>query len=159
MTTARTRSRGPIEPEHFHPDNRGQRITTYIILGVIGLGLLITALFVFDTARGATPEAKDKAAKAITALNSAGISTPTQRQLALTLGEDGGIVCANPTGALSQGLARLDMSNGAGGPGQRPVNVTRRVVAGERILIQVYCPSKLAEFDTFVESHNYSNVA
>jgi hypothetical protein len=121
--------------------------------------MLITALFVFDTARGATPEAKDLAAKAITALNSAGYQTPTQRQLALTLGEDGGIVCANPTGALSQGLARLDMSNGAGGPGQRPVNVSRRVVAGERILIQVYCPEKLAEFDTFVESHNYANVA
>jgi hypothetical protein len=157
--TTRTHSRGPVEPEHLSPDNRGTRIISYILLGLFGLGLVVTALFVFDTARGATPAAKDKASQAIAALEKAGLRAPTQRQLANALGEDGGAVCANPTSALNQGMARLSTSNGAGGPGQRPVDFARRLVEGERILIQVYCPSHLAEFDTFINSHTYSNVA
>ena len=73
------------------------------------------------------------------------------------LADDGGAVCADPSGFLNQALARVNMANGAAGPGQRPVIVPQNVVEGERLVIEVYCPEHLDEFNEFVNSNKYAD--
>ena len=50
------------------------------------------------------------------------------------------------------------MTNGAAGPGMRPVLVSRVVVGGERLIIQIYCPENLAAFDEFVSTLSFADV-
>ncbi|SOB83539.1 hypothetical protein [Streptomyces sp. 1331.2] len=117
----------------------------WIYLGSIALlvAMLVTGLLSF-TQLHATDLADRKARKLSEALSSAGYPVPTQEQIVHTLGEDGGAVCADPANALTQAQWKYGMSNGAGGPGQRPVLSDREVVRGEAIVLSVYCPDKLA---------------
>ena len=68
------------------------------------------------------------------------------------LGRDGGAMCQDPNGALSRAMLQAQLSNGAGGPGQRPVIADTDVVQGETLAISVYCPDKLAEFTRYVKN-------
>ncbi|CAM5468341.1 hypothetical protein [Streptomyces narbonensis] len=74
--------------------------------------------------------------------------TDTIEQL---LGTDGGPVCERPDSALKTALWKIQQSNGAAGPGQRPVIADTKAVEIERIVLQVYCPDKVDEFDEEVE--------
>ncbi|WP_199834590.1 MULTISPECIES: hypothetical protein [unclassified Streptomyces] len=49
--------------------------------------------------------------------------------------------------ALKTALWKIRQSNGATGPGQRPVISDDRAVEAERIVLKVYCPDKLDEFE------------
>ena len=46
-------------------------------------------------------------------------------------------------------LAQL--SNGAGGPGTRPVIADSKVAKGELAIITIYCPDKLSDFEEFID--------
>ncbi|MBD0688551.1 hypothetical protein [Streptomyces sp. CBMA123] len=117
----------------------------WIYLGSIALlvAMLITGLLSF-TQLHATDLAARKADQLSAALSSAGYPVPTRDQIVHTLGEDGGAVCADPANALNQAQWTYGMSNGAGGPGQRPVLSDREVVRAEAIVLSVYCPDRLA---------------
>jgi hypothetical protein len=67
------------------------------------------------------------------------------------LGNDGGPVCADPASALQRAAASGQLSNGAGGPGTRPIIADRRIVEGELAIIAIYCPDQLSEFEEFVD--------
>ena len=42
--------------------------------------------------------------------------------------------------------------------GMRPVNVDRILVGGQLLIIQIYCPEKLPEFQKFVDTLKFSDV-
>ncbi|MFI9328072.1 hypothetical protein ACIGZJ_11090 [Kitasatospora sp. NPDC052868] len=117
----------------------------WIYLGAIVLliGMLITGLLTYSQLH-ATNQANDKAKQLTAALTAAGYPVPSQSQIVHTLGEDGGAVCENPAHALTQAQWKYGMSNGAGGPGQRPVLSDREVVYAESLVLSVYCPDQLA---------------
>ncbi len=73
------------------------------------------------------------------------------RSLVRLLGDDGGAVCADPNGALSRATLLSQLSTGPGGPGSRPIIADSRVVQGELLIIKVYCPDELADFQEFVD--------
>ena len=72
------------------------------------------------------------------------------------LGSDGGAICKNPSSALRQALL---FTNGAAGPGIRPVIVDSKIFKGELLVIQIYCPDELPRFQQMVERLKTAGVA
>ena len=60
-----------------------------------------------------------------------------------SLGTDGGAVCDNPANALGRAILFDQLTNGASQVGRRPIIADPRVLAGEALILQVYCPEKL----------------
>jgi hypothetical protein len=58
-------------------------------------------------------------------------------------GDDGGATCAKPNSALKRGLLLGELTNGAAGPGARPIIADNRVVQGQLLVMKVYCPDEL----------------
>jgi len=133
------------------------RRNTYLIVALVFAVLAILALLLSRPAR-ATAAAEDKADQLIAALEEAGVDAPSRDQIVQVLGEDGGAICADPNSALKRGLFYSEAANGAGGPGARPVISDRTVVAGEALVIGIYCPDELAEFNEFVKTMAFDNV-
>jgi len=129
-------------------------ITACIILAV----LVIWAIFAFSSARE-TSRAQDKADQLIAELKQAGARTPDQDQIVRVLGDDGGATCANPNEALSRATFLSLLMNGAAGPGARPVIADSRAVKGQLLIIKVYCPDELEDFQKFVDDLKTDNVA
>jgi Tfp pilus assembly protein FimT len=130
-----------------------ERRTLYIVLAVVLGALMVVGLITFRSARS-TAEAEEKAGQLIAELENAGARAPSQEALVRVLGDDGGAVCADPNGALSRATLLAQLTNGASGPGNRPVIANSRVVQGELMIIKVYCPDELEEFQEFVDSLN-----
>jgi hypothetical protein len=130
-----------------------ERRVVYIVAGVVVLVLLVVALLVHDT-RQTTAEAEQKADQLIAALAAAGAPTPQQDQVVGVLGDDGGATCEDPSGALSRATLLGQLVNGAAGPGMRPVVADNRVVKGQLLVIEIYCPDELAGFQDLVDGLN-----
>ncbi|TYL45557.1 hypothetical protein FXB39_18080 [Nocardioides sp. BGMRC 2183] len=120
--------------------------------GAIGLFVLATiiALFTFSAARS-SEQAQDKADELSTALDDAGLRAPSHDQIVRVLGDDGGALCEDPGHALRSAVLFDQLTNGAAGPGQRPIIADNRVVQGQLIALSVYCPDEVAEFERTVE--------
>jgi hypothetical protein len=129
-------------------------ITACIILGA----LVIAGLIAFSSARE-TRQAQEKADELIAALQDAGARTPDQDQIVRVLGEDGGATCAHPNEALSRATLLAQLTNGATGPGVRPVIADSRAVQGQLLIIEIYCPEELADFQAFVDDLKTDDVA
>ena len=86
-------------------------------------------------------------------------AVPSQEQIAGVLGDDGGAICKDPASALRQALLFSQLTNGAGGPGIRPVIVDSKIFKGELLVIQIYCPDELPEFQQMVEQLKTAGVA
>ena len=130
-----------------------ERSTLYTVIAVVVGVLMVAGLFAFRSAKS-TQQAEEKAAQLITELENAGARAPSKEAIVRVLGDDGGSVCADPNGALSRATLLAQLTNGASGPGIRPVIANSRVVQGELMVIKVYCPGELEEFQTFVNSLN-----
>ncbi|WP_409496812.1 hypothetical protein [Amycolatopsis sp. cmx-11-12] len=72
---------------------------------------------------------------------------------------DGGAVCANPDSALQQARWQQDMSNGAAGPGQRPIISDRDIALADTLIIDTYCPRKLPDFRAKVDNLKLDDTA
>ena len=129
----------------------------YTALIILGL-MVVAALIAFRGARE-TREAQDKADQLIAALEEAGARTPSRDQIVRVLGDDGGATCANPNDALSRAVLLSQLTNGATGPGARPVIADSRVVQGQLLIIEIYCPDELEEFQQFVDDLETDAVA
>ena len=138
--------------------SRRDRMIIYGLVTFIIVVLTIIALLLFPYV-SSNREADDKADQLIAALDQAGARTPSHDQIVGVLGDDGGAICANPNGPLARATLLSQMANGSGGPGTRPVIVDERVVQGELLVIQIYCPENLAEFQQFVGDLATSDVA
>ncbi|HEX5920097.1 MAG TPA: hypothetical protein VFY76_19720 [Nocardioides sp.] len=129
----------------------------YIAWGVLGL-MVLGSLLVFNAARD-TAQAQQKADELIAALEEAGARTPDRDQIVRVLGEDGGATCEDPNDALSRATLLSLLANGATGPGARPVIADSRAVQGQLLIIEVYCPDELEDFQEFVDDLKTDDVA
>ncbi|HET8560485.1 MAG TPA: hypothetical protein VFL69_08220 [Marmoricola sp.] len=151
MTTTVT---PPAAPEQ---QSKRERTTIYIAVGVAVVVLLIVALLVHRT-NANNAEARQKADQLISALRDRGVQTlPTTEQVANVLGTDGGQTCADPAQALAKSSLFAALTNGAGGPGARPVIADSRLVQGQLLIVKIYCPGQLTEFKDMVDNLTFDS--
>ena len=139
-------------------DERRTRRTTWLVLTVIFLLLAGLGLFFFHSTKS-TEQAREKAGQLAAELAAAGLRVPSTDQIVNVLGDDGGATCADPNAALKRGALFGALTNGAGGPGLRPVIADNKVVQAQLLVIKVYCPEELDEFRQTVEDLKLDNVA
>jgi hypothetical protein len=121
------------------------RRTTYILIGVVVLVLLVVGLIAWNSNKE-TQAAQQKADQLIVTLEQSGLPTPSKDQVVRVLGDDGGTVCADPNLALKKAIMYGLATNGAAGPGLRPVIADNRLVQAGLAVIKTYCPQELPEF-------------
>ncbi|MFB7586402.1 hypothetical protein [Streptomyces sp. NPDC056169] len=118
---------------------------------VILVGLAVTGVIKY-TAVTTSNESLAKANQLQNELLEAGYSAPPDTDtIEALLGTNGGPVCEAPGNALQTALWKIGQSNGTTGPGQRPVISDTKAIEAERIVLQVYCPDQLDDFDDAVE--------
>lgn len=130
--------------------------TTYIIVGVVVLVLIVVSLLTFHAGKS-SQQAAQKANQLAATLTAAGVHAPNQEVLVRLLGDDGGAVCDDPNGALRKGILLGQLMNGAAGPGMRPIISDNRVVKGQLLVMKIYCPDKVPTFQEFVNSLNLAD--
>ncbi|WP_019146478.1 hypothetical protein [Aeromicrobium massiliense] len=135
----------PVENQHPR-----ERTWIYVVACVLLGVAVVTGLLMFNGARESA-QATDKADQLIAALEDAGARTPDRDQIVRVLGDDGGSTCQDPNHALRRSTLLALFSNGASGPGARPVISDSRVVQGQLLIIEIYCPEELDEFREFVD--------
>ena len=138
--------------------SKRERSWVYIAAWVILAALVIGGLLAFRSVR-TTAQAEDKANQLIAALEDAGARTPDRDQIVRVLGDDGGATCADPGDALSRGILFSQLTNGATGPGTRPVIVDSRVFQGQLLIVEIYCPDELDDFKAYVDDLKTDDVA
>ena len=131
---------------------------TYLVIGIIFLLLTGVAVFAFFNGRE-EQQAQDKATQLSAELAAAGLRVPDTDRIAQVLGDDGGAVCADPAGSLRRGVLYGMLTNGAAGPGQRPVIADNNAMRGQLAIIKVYCPRYLERFQQVVDDLKTSAVA
>jgi Tfp pilus assembly protein FimT len=141
-------------------ETQSPRERSWIFIAVLVLLAVITLAGVLAFNRGVNDaQAQNKANELINALTEVGARTPDVDQVARVLGDDGGATCENPNEALSRAVLLSQLTNGATGPGQRPVIADSRVVQGQLLIIQIYCPDELDDFKDFVGDLKTDDVA
>ena len=135
------------------------RRVTYIVI-TVALVLLLIICFVFYRRAESNQEAQDKANQLIAALQKAGVRVvPSQEQIIGVLGDDGGALCNDPASALRKSILFSQLTNGAAGPGIRPIIADAKVFKGQLLAIQIYCPDELPRFQQMVEKLKTAPVA
>jgi Tfp pilus assembly protein FimT len=140
-------------------ENQSKRERSWIYITAIVLlsGMAVWAIIAFSAARE-TNRAEEKADELIAVLQDAGARTPDKDRIVRVFGDDGGAACANPNEALSRATLLSLLSNGATGPGARPVIADSRAVQGQLLIMEVYCPEELDEFKVFVDNLKTENL-
>lgn len=126
-----------------------ERVILYSVVSVLLVILAVVSVVAWRGARE-TRAAQEKADRLVLALDELGTRVPSRDQIVRVLGDDGGPVCADPAAALNRAAYLTGMTNGAGGPGTRPVIADSGLVKGELAVITIYCPDRLSEFEEFV---------
>jgi len=137
---------------------RRERSVLYVVVAIALVILLVAGVILYSSAKS-TAEAEDKADQLIAALDDAGARTPDRDQIVRVLGDDGGATCENPNDALSRATLLALLTNGSGGPGSRPVVADSRVFKGQLLIISIYCPEELEDFQDFVDDLKTGDVA
>lgn len=136
----------------------GRRITYLVMAGALALVLVVC--LVFYRSAQSSQQAEDKATQLTAALQKAGVrAVPSQEQIVRVLGDDGGATCKDPASALRKALLFSQLTNGAAGPGMRPVIVDSKIFKGQLLVIQIYCPDQLPQFQQLVEKLKTAPVA
>ena len=133
----------PISGPPAAPDP-GMRWIYWAIGGLV-LILCVIGLITYDTNKE-SERAQQLAAELTQKIEQAGFTAPDQDILVRSLGDDGGAVCDDPAGALRVAILHDQISNGADFVGRRPVIVDNRIIAGEALILETYCPDELQEF-------------
>jgi len=139
-------------------DVHRERKVTWIVLGLFFLGLMIVAVSIFNSNKK-NQVAIDKANQLTAELAQAGLPVPQVQQIYNVLGDDGGAVCAAPANALVKSILYGQLTNGAAGPGQRPVIADNKATQGVLLIVKVYCPDKAESFQKAVNDLKYADVA
>jgi len=139
-------------------DVHRERKVTWIVLGIFFLGLMIVAVSIFNSNKK-NQQAIDKANQLTAELTQAGLPVPDAQQIYNVLGDDGGAVCAAPANALVKSILYGQLTNGAAGPGQRPIIADNKAFEGVALIIKVYCPDKAADFQKVVDDLKTADVA
>jgi hypothetical protein len=136
---------------------KNTRRITYILVGGVIVVLLVVALVAWNSNKEAQA-AQQKADQLIATLNQAGLPTPDKDQVVRVLGDDGGTVCADPKLALKKAIMYGLATNGAAGPGLRPVIADNLLVQGGLAVIKTYCPEKLPDFPQTAQQFKTANL-
>ena len=144
---------------HDHAPSPAQKRPTwlYIVIIVVLIVLAIAGVAIYRGHKQ-NEQSKAKAEQLNQAFAAAGLPTADVDELAGTLGTDGGAVCDAPGKSLTKSLLKINLSNGAGGPGQRPVTIDQEALKGELLIIKTYCPEKLGKFATLFDGLDYDDV-
>lgn len=130
----------------------------YVTSIVVLVGMTLVALLSFRPAKESA-EATQKAQQLQAELDATGMRVPTTEQIVNVLGTDGGASCLDPDDALRRSTLYGMLTNGAAGPGQRPVIVDDKAVQGQLLIVKVYCPENLDAFQQMVDELEYAEVA
>jgi glutamate:GABA antiporter len=140
------------------PEGRGGgHRNLYLILGAIILVLVVVGLITYKSGKN-DQEAQAKAQQLTQSFQQAGLPVPQDISIITeSLGTDGGAVCENPANALGKATLNDELTNGASFVGKRPVRVDRRIVVGEALILQTYCPEKLQPYKDKINDLKYAN--
>jgi len=128
------------------------------VLGGVLLLLVVIGLITYGS-NARTAEAEQKAAALTQKLEAAGLRAPVTDDVFIrTFGTDGGNVCDNPGDALGKATLFSMFTNGAAFVGQRPVIVDRRLIQGQLLIMETYCPEELEKFRDEVEDLKFDDV-
>jgi hypothetical protein len=128
----------------------------YVGAIVVLVGMMIAGVFTY-TQQKATNDATSKAHQLNDALVAKGFPSLNVHNITEVLGTDGGAVCNDPNSALKQGLWLVQMANGAGGPGMRPVIADLRILQAGAEVVKVYCPDKLDAYQSKIDDLKTGN--
>jgi len=135
-----------------------ERTMIYILVGGIVLALMVLGLFLFSSA-SETKEAEAKAGQYIAALGKVGVPAPPKDEVVRVLGSDGGATCDDPNNALKRAILYSQLSNGAAGPGMRPVVFDKTMFAGQLLILKIYCPDELPSMQKYLDKLKSADVA
>jgi hypothetical protein len=132
--------------------------TIYWITGGVLVVLCVIGLVTYSGNKQ-TKEAQDKAQQLTQKLQAAGLRVPVDQDVFVrSLGSDGGAVCDNPATALGKATLIDTITNGADFVGRRPVIIDRKILQGEKLILETYCPEKLGAYQDKVNDFKTDNV-
>ncbi|TQF67209.1 hypothetical protein FK531_16780 [Rhodococcus spelaei] len=137
-----------VDDLHTRPENT--HLIIYLVAFALFVGLSVWGLVAFNQNQR-DAESLSKATALAERFQAAGLGTLDVDATARVLGTTGGVACSHPGDALRRGVLDQQIVNGAAGPGQRPIIATTDVVAGERIVIETYCPDQLRGFVQYAD--------
>jgi hypothetical protein len=138
----------PTTPQQAEADHNHR--TLYWTLGGVAVIFAIIGLFTYNGGPE-NRQAERKAQELTQKFEQAGLPVPAEQDLLVRLlGDDGGAVCANPANALGKATLLDQLTNGAN-VGRRPVIVDRRVLQGELLILQTYCPDKVKDYQDKID--------
>lgn len=135
----------PTGPTGQAPEGDDGNRTLYWIISGVAILLAILGLITYS-GKKEDQQAEQKAAQLSQSLQRAGLKPPDQDILVRSLGSDGGAVCDNPATALGRATLFDQITNGADFVGRRPIIVDSRILVGEALILQTYCPEQLQQF-------------
>lgn len=127
-----------MSPTRFASEHRWLYIGAIVLL----VALAVVGVIRYESVK-TDSQATKKAERLADAAEDAGYPRPDVNTLKRTLGNDGGQVCAKPGSALNTALWKINLGNGATGPGMRPVIADTEAVRAEAKILEIYCPDKL----------------
>jgi Tfp pilus assembly protein FimT len=133
-----------------------ERRTLYIVVGAVLAVLLVIALFAYSSGKS-SQQADQKANQLIVAFTKAGAHAPSKDAIVRVFGDDGGAVCNDPASSLRKAILFDRLTNGAAGPGIRPVIADRRAVRGQLLVMGVYCPDQLPKLEDTINKLKTDN--
>jgi PPE-repeat protein len=142
---------GPTPPPAVPPTEQGSgggrsnRLMYWIIAAVVVI-LVIIGLATWNRA-STNQEAQQKAQQLSQKFEQNGLPVPADLDtITRSFGTDGGAVCDNPANALGKAALNDLITNGADFVGRRPIIIDRRILLGEALILQTYCPDKLKPY-------------
>ena len=133
------------------------RMLTWV-LGAVLLLLVVIGLITYSS-NERSAEAEQKAQELTQKLEAAGLRAPASDDVFIrSFGTDGGAVCDNPGDALGKATLFSLFTNGASHVGQRPVIVDRRLIEGQLLIMETYCPDELQKFQDEVQDLKFDDV-
>lgn len=141
-------SLAPGDDLHERPENT--HLLLYLAAFAVFVGLAVWGLVAYQHSED-DEAARQKAIELAMVFSASGLQAPDIDATARVLGTDGGAACADDGSALREGLFHQQIVSGAPGPGQRPILVAGNLLEGERLVLTVYCPDRLPEFDAYVD--------
>ncbi|MGW4353264.1 hypothetical protein ACWELJ_14405 [Nocardia sp. NPDC004582] len=122
------------------------RRLVYIAVAAVLVAVAVAGVIMFQQTRTRDDDAMSKARELSSRLEAAGLAAPDPTTIADSLGKDGGLVCQDPSSPLIKARYRASISNGAAGPGSRPVIADDEVLKATALAITTYCPDRLAAY-------------
>lgn len=119
------------------------------VIAVLIIGILGAIATVVWKRQEVNAEALQKAQALHDRAEALGFNVPSVKTLARLLGTDGGPLCETADGHLNQALLAYNMGR-TGEVNQRSVITDPRLLEFERLVLEVYCPEKVDEFNDFV---------